>query len=105
MKNNYKFLNLCGLSTESFLAIWPSQYKFLINEFFIKKVCRRNLKDLYFHGKTFLQTYFLVNLRLRIRHHHSESRVAAQYQELYLPNQRCIELMSANILTLYLLKL
>ena len=28
-KKNYKFLNLCGLSTENFLAIWPSQYKFL----------------------------------------------------------------------------
>ena len=37
MKNSYKFFNLCGLSTESFLASWPSQYKFLINEFLIKK--------------------------------------------------------------------
>ena len=27
----------CGLSTESLLTIWPSQYKFLINEFLIKK--------------------------------------------------------------------
>ena len=37
-----KFLNLCGLNTESFLAIWPSQYKFLANEFLIKKVCKAN---------------------------------------------------------------
>ena len=29
--------NLCGLSTERFLAIWPSQYKFLTNEFLMKK--------------------------------------------------------------------
>ena len=36
-KKKQKFLNLCGLSTESFLAIWPPQYKFLINEFLIKK--------------------------------------------------------------------
>ena len=36
-KKMYKFLNLCGLSTESFLAIWPSQYKFFVNEFLIKK--------------------------------------------------------------------
>ena len=36
-KKNYKCLNLCGLSTESFLAIWPSQYKCLINEFLTKK--------------------------------------------------------------------
>ena len=36
-EKNYKFLNLCCLSTESFLAIWPSQYKFLINEFLIKE--------------------------------------------------------------------
>ena len=39
MKKNWKFLNLCGLSTESFLAIWPSQYKFLTNEFLMKKEC------------------------------------------------------------------
>ena len=31
------FLNLCGLSTESFSAIWSFQYKFLMNEFLIKK--------------------------------------------------------------------
>ena len=31
-KKNKKFLNLCGLSTESFLAIGPSQYKFLIKK-------------------------------------------------------------------------
>ena len=30
-------LRRCGLSTESFLTIWLSQYKFLINEFLIKK--------------------------------------------------------------------
>ena len=36
-EKNYKFLNLCSLSTETFLAIWPSQYKFLENEFLIKK--------------------------------------------------------------------
>ena len=24
MKKNSKFLNICGLSSESFLAIWPS---------------------------------------------------------------------------------
>ena len=35
-KKNRKFLNFCGLSTESFLAIWPSQYKFLRNEFRIR---------------------------------------------------------------------
>ena len=29
-EKNWKFINLCGLSTESFLAIRPSQYKFLI---------------------------------------------------------------------------
>ena len=29
-KKNYKFRNLRGLSTESFLAIWLSQYKFII---------------------------------------------------------------------------
>ena len=28
------------LSTDSFLAIWQSQYKFLANEFLIRKVCR-----------------------------------------------------------------
>ena len=37
MKKSDKFLNLCGLSTESFLASWPSQYKFRIKEFLIKK--------------------------------------------------------------------
>ena len=31
-KKNWKFLDLCGLSTESFLAIWPSQYKFLMKK-------------------------------------------------------------------------
>ena len=41
MKKRQMFLDLCGLSTESFLAIWPSQYKSLIIEFFfMKKVCR-----------------------------------------------------------------
>ena len=30
-------LEVCGLSSESFLAIWPSQYKFLTNEFLMKK--------------------------------------------------------------------
>ena len=40
MKKNYKFFNLCSLNTDSFLVIWPSQYKFLTNEFLIKKcVC------------------------------------------------------------------
>ena len=33
-KTNVKFLNL---GTENFLAIWPYQYKFLLNEFLIKK--------------------------------------------------------------------
>ena len=37
MKKNWKFLILCGLSTERFLAIWPFQYKFLINEFLMEK--------------------------------------------------------------------
>ena len=32
MKIKRKFLNLCGLITESFLEIWPSQYKFLIRK-------------------------------------------------------------------------
>ena len=34
------------MSTESFLAIWPSQYKFLINEFLIRKKCvlKKNMK-------------------------------------------------------------
>ena len=32
-----KFLSLCGLSTERFLAIWLPQYEFLINEFLIKQ--------------------------------------------------------------------
>ena len=36
-EKNYKFLNLFGLSTESFLEIWLSQYKFLSNEFLMKK--------------------------------------------------------------------
>ena len=31
------------MSTESFLAIWPSQYKFLTNEFLLKK-------SVYAHG-------------------------------------------------------
>ena len=37
--NNFlgKFLNRCGLSTESLLAIWLSQHKVLINYFVIKK--------------------------------------------------------------------
>ena len=35
-KNNYKFPNLCGLSTESILAISLSLYKFLIKEFLVK---------------------------------------------------------------------
>ena len=42
MKKNIEFFNLGGLSFESFLAIWPPQYKFLINEFVMKKVCTRN---------------------------------------------------------------
>ena len=41
MKKNYKFLNLCGLSTEIFLVSWPSQYKFLTNEFLIKEKCAK----------------------------------------------------------------
>ena len=36
MKKNGKFLDLRGLSTESFLAIWLSHLKLLINEFLIK---------------------------------------------------------------------
>ena len=48
MKKNYKFLNLHGLSTESFLGIWLSQYKFLVNEFLInKKVSQTNVSNLY----------------------------------------------------------
>ena len=39
-EKNYKFLNLGSLSTESFLAIWLSQYKFLTNEYSYKKVCK-----------------------------------------------------------------
>ena len=38
-KKNWKFLNLFGLSTESFLAISPSQYKFLTKEFLMKNRC------------------------------------------------------------------
>ena len=38
------FFSLCGLSTESFLAIWPSQYKFLIYEFLIKKYVFRKIQ-------------------------------------------------------------
>ena len=38
-RKNYKLLNLCGLSTESFLAIWLSRYKSLTKEFLIKKMC------------------------------------------------------------------
>ena len=33
-----KFLNLRDLSTESFLAIWLYQYKFLIKEFLMKSM-------------------------------------------------------------------
>ena len=36
-KKSYKFLNLLGLSIESFSAIWLSLYEFLV-----KKVCTRN---------------------------------------------------------------
>ena len=43
MKKYYKFLNLCSLSTASFLVIWPSQYKFLINEFVIKRCVFRRV--------------------------------------------------------------
>ena len=39
LKMNNEFLNLYGLSTESFLEIWPSQDKFLTNESLIKKKC------------------------------------------------------------------
>ena len=31
-KKDCWFLNLCGFSTESFLAIWPSQCKFLVKK-------------------------------------------------------------------------
>ena len=30
IKKDHKFLSLCGLSTQSFLMIWLSQYKFLV---------------------------------------------------------------------------
>ena len=36
--------NLCGFSTESFLAIWLSQHKFLTNEFLIKEKCVGQLR-------------------------------------------------------------
>ena len=36
-RKNYKFLRLRGLSTESFLAIWLFQCKFLIKKFRAKK--------------------------------------------------------------------
>ena len=39
VKKNYKFLNLCGLSTESFLAIWPSQVQVSYKRVSYKKVC------------------------------------------------------------------
>ena len=56
MKKKIKFLNLCGLSTESFLAIWPSQYKFLINEILIKKICVfKNFKMRHFPEAFFLR--------------------------------------------------
>ena len=49
MKEKFKFLNLRGLSTESFLAIWLSQYKYLIKEFLIGNcVCQGNTITLQF---------------------------------------------------------
>ena len=45
MEEKNTFLNLRGLSTGSFLAIWLSQYKFLIKEFLTKRkrVCENLL--------------------------------------------------------------
>ena len=49
MKKKYKFLDLCGLSTESFLEIWPSQFKFLADEFLTKKVYGTDLNIHYIY--------------------------------------------------------
>ena len=66
-KKDYKFLYLSDLSTEGFLAIWPSQYKFLINEFLIKKyvfVQNEKLVSLYDIVMYVLRFHLLPNLKM-----------------------------------------
>ena len=59
MEKNYKFLNLCSVSTETFLAIWSSQYKFLINEVLIKKCVFDRLTSYVYHKSQF-RVFFLL---------------------------------------------
>ena len=69
------FLDLCGLSTESVLEIWPSQFKFLTNEFLTKKsvyVKETDISPIYL----LLKVYFsLANTEMNL-----ENTVSACYQ-------------------------